>query len=67
MSDEMTLEELASKVSWEGGLYLALDYGIKVEDVPEEVKELWKEAVRLHNELDSVFGEIEIFLDQFDE
>jgi hypothetical protein len=28
-------EALAAKIAWEGGMEMALDYGIKTEDMPE--------------------------------
>lgn len=50
-------EELAGKIDWEGGLEDALDYGIKLDDLPEDDTELrtawepmqkaWEEFQRL--------------------
>lgn len=37
--------EVAAKVDWEGGLYDSLDYGLKVDDMPEgdeELREAWE-------------------------
>ena len=33
-------EALAAKVSWEGGIYEALDYGIRADEMPEGDEEL---------------------------
>ena len=41
MSDRFkSREALAGKIEWEGGLTEALDYGIKVTDMPEGDEEL---------------------------
>lgn len=32
----MTKEELAAKIDWEGGVESAINYGIKVTDLPED-------------------------------
>lgn len=51
----MTIEELASKIEWEGGIMEAVDYGIKVadlpEDIPVEIRDAWQ---RMRNVLADV-------------
>ena len=41
----MTKERLADKIEWEGGVLEAVEYGIKVSDlpdgVPEEIADAW--------------------------
>ncbi len=56
---EFNLEDLAAKIEWEGGFEGALDYGIKPEDVPEEIRPLWQRAVDAHRELEKVWDELE--------
>lgn len=43
----MDAAELEAKIEWEGGLLQAIDYGIKYEEVPEEVRDMWAEAQRM--------------------
>lgn len=58
MSERYTLGQLAGKIEWEGGVFEALEYGIKANDVPVELEKLWAEAVSIHRDLADVIDEI---------
>ena len=48
MSDRFeSRDDLAGKIEWEGGLFGALDYGIKTEHMPEGDEELAEAWARL--------------------
>ena len=50
----MTAEQLADKVHWEGGVYAALEYGLRSEDIEDpELASLWRRMEELHDELTS--------------
>lgn len=42
----MTIEELAAKIEWEGGIVDAVEYGIHADDLPAEtplaIREAWQ-------------------------
>ena len=50
MSDRFeSRDDLAAKIEWEGGILEALDYGIKIADMPEgdtELIEAWTKLQR---------------------
>lgn len=62
MAERMSAEGLAAKISYEGGLFDALTYGITSEEVPEEIQEAWKRAEAAKKLFDSAEVEIEEFL-----
>ena len=39
-----TMQQLARKVEWEGGVIAAIEEGISSEDVPEEIRLEWSAA-----------------------
>ena len=47
MDSRMTIEELASKVEWEGGVEGALDYGVTSDDIEDpQLSALRAKAIR---------------------
>lgn len=46
-------EELAGKIDWEGGLWSALEYGIRAADLPEGDLELLDAWIELQSHFDS--------------
>lgn len=58
MSNKLTLAEFKDKIAWEGGIYDAIDYGLKTTDLTSEAilqnpefVELWDKAVELSTAL----------------
>lgn len=56
---EMTLQDVADKIGWEGGFAAVLDYGLKPEDVPEEIRPLWQKAWDAYQQLNEIWIELE--------
>lgn len=51
-------DEVIAKMNWEGGIYDALEYGLKASDMPdEELKEAWQA-------LEDAFSEAEYLADR---
>lgn len=59
-----TIEGLAEKVDYEGGLASALEYGIKVDEVPEEIRPLWREAKAAYEAFADVARPLNAILDE---
>lgn len=47
----MSMQQLADKVEWEGGVADAIDYGIKHDQVPSELEVEWLQAELLVEQL----------------
>lgn len=63
MPEPYSLGDFAAKVDWEGGIIDAIEWGLKPEDAPEEVRELWTQACALHAQLEPVAEKIGAILD----
>jgi hypothetical protein len=59
-----TLIDLRDKVEWEGGVVETLAYGIKPDDVPKEIADVWVDAYNLYQELEKYTQQIEDILDK---
>jgi hypothetical protein len=59
----MSRRDLADKCEWEGGVYAAIEYGIKHDDVPLIISHAWKKAEDLFDELSPLLDEISAYLD----
>lgn len=58
--------DLASKIEWEGGIFEALDYGIKAEDMPEGDTELtaaWTELRAAYDRAAKLAEKVEALLE----
>ena len=64
MNSRMTIEELASKVEWEGGVEGALDYGVTSDDIEDpQLSALWAKATEAHAVLQYIVADINKILD----
>lgn len=60
----MTESDFASKVEWEGGVFEALDYGLKPADVVEgPVREAWTRLYQLWQQISPIADEVSRLLD----
>lgn len=60
-----TRQEVADKVNWEGDLEAALDYGLRVDDMPEndaELREAWARLAEKWNAYRRVAESVERLL-----
>jgi hypothetical protein len=60
-------EALASKIEWEGGVLESVDYGIRVEDMPEgdtELAELWADLVVAYQKADGLATKVHAILEE---
>ncbi|GII63563.1 hypothetical protein Skr01_36480 [Sphaerisporangium krabiense] len=58
-------QDVAFKVAWEGGLYEALEYGIKVNDLPEgdtELAEAWRALDGAHTAFEEAAEKVRALL-----
>ena len=59
----MTKEELRDKIAWEGSVMDAVEYGIKLEDFPEdtpaEVTDAWYQLQEATRYIDTVYRWLE--------
>jgi hypothetical protein len=61
---ELDAERLAQKIRWEGGLWAALEYGIRAEDIADpELADLWSRIERGYQELAPLLDEARSRLD----
>ena len=57
---KLTLDMLARKVGWEGGILATLDYGISSDDIDDpEIAALWAELERLYRGMAPIMGTID--------
>lgn len=57
----VSYEDIVAKAEWEGGLEEALEW-FKVDEVPQDIQELWERAKKLKADLEYGLDEIvEIF------
>ena len=56
-----SLEDIADKAEWEGGLDEALEW-FDPEEVPVEIRQLWRAARDLKKQLDGVLDDINFWL-----
>ena len=67
MSDRYeSREAVAGKIEWEGGIFEALDYGIKTEDMPEgdtELAEAWRELSAAYKVADAAAEKVTALLE----
>jgi hypothetical protein len=62
VSDQMSGEEFAVKVQWEGGVIDALEYGLRYEDIDpaeEDLRKMWAEAEGKYRDLALTVRDIE--------
>jgi hypothetical protein len=71
MSDRFaSREELANKIEWEGGIFEALDYGIRSDDMPEgdtELVEAWRDLAVAYASVSVLADKVQDLLDGGDE
>lgn len=68
MADRYNWEDLYCKIDYEGGVDEAIRYGIAGDDVPADIEDLWRSAVKRLNAYDEVQNEIwEILERNYDE
>lgn len=61
-----TREEVRGKIEWEGGIMEALDYGLRVTDMPEgdtELRDAWDKLGTAYHELAPLVDAVERLLD----
>ncbi len=55
------LEDFEAKIDWEGGVYGALQYGLRADDfypnLPPRVREAWNDLVIAFDEIDELVDE----------
>jgi hypothetical protein len=59
-------EAVAGKIEWEGGIFEALDYGIKTEDMPEgdtELAEAWRDLAVAYASASVLADKVQALLD----
>lgn len=56
MSDLYNIHDFISKIDWEGGVYSALEYGLKTNDydLPKHLVDTWNEIRDLFEDLDTL-------------
>ncbi len=60
----MTESAFAGKVEWEGGIFEALDYGLKPADVVEgPLREAWTRLYQLWQQISPIADEVNRLLD----
>lgn len=71
MSRKYTPDELLDKITWEGSVVAAIQYGIKADDVPAEVADLWDAAQGMMQELEesqaAILGRLHAIQDEQEE
>lgn len=66
MTDKIDLDadRLAQKIRWEGGLWAALEFGIRADDITDpELADLWSRLERGYRELAPLLDEARSRLD----
>lgn len=65
MSDKpMTESAFASKVEWEGGIFEALDYGLKPSDAPKgPIRDAWARLCQVWQQISPIADEVSRLLD----
>jgi hypothetical protein len=65
MSDKpMTESAFASKVEWEGGIFEALDYGLKPSDAPKgPIRDAWARLYQAWQQISPIADEVSRLLD----
>jgi hypothetical protein len=57
-SKKMSIDRLAQKIRWEGGLLAALEYGITAKDIEDpELAKLWRRLERSYGTLTPLIDE----------
>lgn len=66
MSSHGNIHDFLSKIDWEGGVYEALQYGLKVSDydLPQEVVDSWNEIRESFADLDELVTEFNKIADR---
>lgn len=56
--------DLANKCDWEGGIFGALEYGIKTDEIEDQnIKQLWAKLEILYNEMEPTIAELQDIFD----
>jgi hypothetical protein len=64
ITEPMSRKSLADKVTWEGGAFDALRYGIRSRDIADdEVAQLWQRMEALYEQIAPLAWRIEALLD----
>ena len=67
--DKLTVEDLANKVEWEGGIIAVLEYGVNPNDldpsVPDALREAFGELYRAWIDLGPLEREVEDILEDY--
>jgi hypothetical protein len=56
------LKDFGDKVSWEGGILPSIEYGLRPEDAPDEIRQLWTELDEKYQEMAPLIAAIEAVL-----
>lgn len=69
MSENYTLSDFVDKIDWEGGIYGALEYGLKSRDydLPKEVEDQWSELRDLFNDMEDLVADFWVLVDKHTE
>lgn len=60
-----TLEDVVTKIEWEGGIDQAIRWGLTADDVPPQLEELWRGAEQLLSAYDKIVEDIDSLLDGY--
>lgn len=66
VADKLTAEQFGDKVEWEGGIFEALNYGLRADDLANQNSELahkWAELEKRWNDLKPLADEVQQLLD----
>lgn len=64
----MSIDDVANKIEWEGGIISALEYGIHADDIEdEELANLWEQLEQAYNPVHKLIILIEDFLGEHSE
>lgn len=67
MTERMSRDDFLSKVEWEGGIYEVLQWGMRADDVPEEIEVLWQKLEQAFDVYKVFANEIWDKVEQWDE
>jgi len=64
-TDTLSSEDLAAKVTWEGGAFEALRYGLRSEHIENvELADLWRQMEALYEKISPIAWRIESLLEK---
>lgn len=73
MTDYMPLKNFLAKISWEGGVWEALDYGLRHTDLDpaepknQELRIIWKELEHIHHSAQDHILAVEEIMEELEE